>query len=95
MSHTVHAQDTAGPKSFYAVQLCDYWENVATNLSVYGERILFTGDIVQTHVSGTPYYGNMLFQVNQETGTWALISLWGDGNACLVAAGIGFEPYSN
>ena len=95
MSCTVHAQEQNRPKTFYTMQGCDYWENVAISLSTYGEKILFTGDIIQTHVTGTPYTGGMMFQVNQETGTWSLISIWSDGTACVVASGSKFEPYSN
>jgi hypothetical protein len=36
----------------------------------------------------------MLFQVNQDTGTWTLVSLWNDGTACVVAVGKEFTPFS-
>ena len=37
---------------------------------------------------------SMLF-VNQETMTWTLVERWSSDIYCVVAAGTGFEPYSN
>lgn len=93
MPYAVYAQEEK-PKVFYAMQGCGYWENIAIGLSKYQEKVLFTGNMTQVHASGTPYEGGMMMQVNQDTGTWSLISIWGDGTACVVAAGTGFEPYS-
>lgn len=80
-------------KMFYTVNACDRWDKVATEMAKYQEDVLFTGTIVQFHMSQQPYNGHMLFQVNQETGTWSLVSLWQDGTACVVATGKEFAPF--
>ena len=36
----------------------------------------------------------MMMFVNQDTGTWSLITLYPDGTGCMVATGRDFEPYS-
>ena len=81
-------------KMFYTVNACDRWDKVATKMAKYQEDVLFTGSLVQFHMSQQPYNGHMLFQVNQETGTWSLVSLWDDGMACVVAVGKEFAPFS-
>ena len=60
----------------------------------WGETALFTGEIVQFSTDGTPFRGGTMMFVNQDTGTWSLISLYGDGTACMAAVGTNFEPYS-
>lgn len=84
-------EDTS--KRFYTMQGCDQWEKMAAVTGKYNEEILFIGDIRQFHQSGQPYNGGMLFSVNQDTGTWSLISLWPDGTACMVGSGENFSPY--
>ena len=93
ISCTAVAQEQNTNKTFYTMQGCSYWEDLATSFSKYDEKVLFTGDIVQFHNTGKPYYGGMMFQVNQKTGTWTIISVWPDGTACVVGAGKNFEPY--
>jgi hypothetical protein len=44
--------------------------------------------------SGQGFMGGMMFFTNQETGTWSMLQLYGDGTACLVINGRKFAPYS-
>jgi hypothetical protein len=90
---TVIAQEDTS-KQFYTMNGCDRWDKVATKMAKYEETVLATGSIVQFHASGQPFAGHMLFQVNQDTGTWTLVSLWNDGTACVVAVGKEFTPFS-
>jgi hypothetical protein len=81
-------------KTFYTMNGCDRLDKVATNMAKYEESVLATGTIVQFHMSGQPYFGHMMFQVNQDTGTWSLISMWPDQTVCVVAVGKEFAPWS-
>jgi hypothetical protein len=45
-------------------------------------------------MQGETYTGGAMFLVNQVTGSWSLIHLYGDGMACVTAVGTKFEPYS-
>ena len=92
---TVLAQAANDQKYFYTRQECDTVATVMKNLvQGYGETSLFTGETVQFDYEGTPYTGGAMFLVNQDTGTWTLISLYGDGTACVIAVGNNFEPFS-
>ena len=82
-------------KSFHAKQLCGPWKDVATTLKEYNEDILFTADGIQISLQNESFKSGMLFQVNQDTGTWSLVSIYSDGTACVVATGNNFMPYSN
>jgi len=81
-------------KSFQTKQLCGPWKNVAVTLKEYNEDVLFTADGQQIDLQNKSYNSGMIFQVNQETGTWSLVSIYGDGTACVVATGNAFRPYS-
>lgn len=91
-AQVIAQEDTS--KQFYTMNGCDRWDIVATKMAKYEETVLATGTIVQFHMSGQPFHGHMLFQVNQDTGTWTLVSLWQDGTACVVAVGKEFAPFS-
>ena len=65
----------------------------------WGERALFSGIglqlVVPPNVYGAPakrIKRPMTLYVNQETGTWTLVSFWTDTYACLVANGRDFTP---
>jgi hypothetical protein len=89
------AQDTQ-KKYFYTRQECDPAATVMQKLvQDYGESALFTGESVQFNYDGTPFKGGSMFLVNQDTGTWTLISLYVDGTACVTAVGNSFEPFTN
>jgi hypothetical protein len=60
----------------------------------YGEEALFIGRGLSVALDGTPYTGGTMFLVNQDTGTWSLVTLYQDGTACLTGAGTDFEPFS-
>ncbi len=82
-------------KTFFATHACD---NVITMTDLvvgkYGEQPLFKAMGLQFSASdGKAYAGSMMMFVNQDTGTWSLITLYPDGNGCMVATGREFEPY--
>tara|TARA_B110000285_G_C15062024_1_gene582928 strand:- start:199 stop:513 length:315 start_codon:yes stop_codon:yes gene_type:complete len=82
-------------KSFHAKQLCAPWQYVANKLKEYDEDVLFTADGQQIDLQNKSFKSGMIFQVNQETSTWSLVSIYGEGTACIVATGNAFRPYSN
>ena len=60
----------------------------------YKEAMLFTGTGVQfATANGQPFTGGMFFFVNQDTGTYSIINVYGDGMACLMQSGRDFAPY--
>ena len=61
----------------------------------YNEQALFTGLGIQIGNTGEAYTGGTMLTVNQSTGTWTLLTVYGDGTACVTAAGTNFEPYSD
>jgi len=93
-SVNVQAQETT-KKYFYTRQECEPVDTVMLNLvQKYGEMALFTGQGIQFDYEGTPFTGGVMFMVNQDTGTWTLITLYGDGTACVTAVGNEFGPFS-
>ena len=87
-----NAQDS---KYFFTRQECDTAQrmlSIVTNQ--WGETALFTGSGIQFDQAGTPYTGATMLTVNQETGTWSLITMYGNGMACMTSVGTDFEPYS-
>lgn len=92
---TVLAQAASDQKYFYTRQECEPVDTVMRNLvQKYQEMALFTGQGIQFDYEGTPFTGGAMFMVNQDTGTWTLITLYGDGTACVTAVGNEFEPFS-
>jgi hypothetical protein len=90
---STNAQSTE--KFLYTRQGCDPFEKVIDVMTnKYGEQPLFVGEGLQFGMQGEKYKGGAMFLVNQDTGTWSLIILYGDGTACVTAVGTQFEPYS-
>jgi len=89
----VSAQDQQ-PKTFYTKQPCAPFAEMLKTPANYGELMLFTGNGLQFGMQGNQAFtGGMFFFTNQDTGTWTMISVYGDGYACMVANGRNFEPY--
>ena len=80
-------------ENFYTVQTCAPIMQMIVEASSLGETILFEGSSVQFHFTERIVEGGMLFTVNQETGSWSLINVYGDGIACLAASGENFQPF--
>jgi hypothetical protein len=82
-------------KMFITTQFCGPWEDVMNTPKKYKEAMLFTGTGLQfaTANGGQPFTGGMFFFVNQETGTYSIINIYGDGIACLMQSGKDFAPY--
>lgn len=83
-------------RTFFATHACD---NVITMTDLvvgkYKEQPLFKAMGLQFSAQdGKAYAGSMMMFVNQDTGTWSLITLYPDGTGCMVATGREFEPYS-
>lgn len=89
-----YAQEQSQAKTYFTRQPCDAFEKMFTTMEKYNEQLLFTSDGLQFSAqTGQPSPGAMFFFVNQDTGTWSLISLYSNGMACMVANGTRFEPY--
>ena len=89
------AQDNPQGQRFIATQPCEPVANMTKIvMEKYGEQPLFSVQGIQfSAVNDKGYTSDMMFFVNQDTGTWSLISLYPDGTGCMVATGREFEPY--
>jgi hypothetical protein len=95
---TAFAQDNGNPntaKIFVAKQPCDVLPKMMEVIKGYKEELLFLGEGMSFAAqSGKGFMGGMMFFTNQDTNTWSMLQLYGDGTACLVMNGRGFVPYS-
>jgi hypothetical protein len=95
---TAFAQDNGNPntaKIFVAKQPCDVLPKMIDVIKGYKEELLFMGEGMSFAAqSGKGFMGGMMFFTNQDTNTWSMLQLYGDGTACLVMNGRGFVPYS-
>ena len=96
LATTAFAQEQNQSKRFITTQACDPVLKMSDIvMNKYGETPLFQGEGIQFAApTGQPYKSAMMFFVNQDSGTWSLVSLYEDGTACMVANGRTFEPYS-
>jgi len=95
LASVASAQEPQNNKFLYTRQGCDPFVEVVEVVSgKYGEEPLFVGEGLQFGTNGQPYTGGAMFLVNQNTGSWSLIHLYGDGTACVTAVGTGFTPYT-
>jgi hypothetical protein len=91
----VSAQEPPQDKRFFAMQSCDgVLKMTDLIMRKYGEQPLFRGEGMQFHASGQMYTSEMMYFVNQESGSWSLVALYNDGTACMIANGRSFEPYN-
>ena len=82
-------------KRFITTTPCDPFEKMFETVKKYNEQLLFTSNGIQFSAQdGKPYAGRSFFFVNQDTGTWSHVIIYGDGMGCMVANGTGFEPYA-
>lgn len=88
------AQETQ-PKFLPLRAPCENLVNMANTVATYGEELLFIGQGMSfSGPTGQPFTGGMMFFVNQETGTWTMLQLFGDGMACILFNGGEFVPYT-
>jgi len=81
-------------KSFIVTQPCDILPKMLDVIKGYKEDLLFLGEGMSFAAqSGKGFMGGMMFFTNQDTGTWSMLQLYGDGTACLVMNGRNFAPY--
>jgi len=81
--------------TYVSSQHCTSYDSIVEEAAgAFGEKILFHGNVIQQHISGQYTTSPMIFSVNQESGTWTLISVFADNWACQVAGGIEFTPGS-
>jgi len=82
-------------KLFFTTQFCGPWEDVMSTPKSYDETLLFTGTGRQLSSQDQEWYqGGMFFFVNQNTGSYSIIIVYGDGIACMTQPGNNFQPYS-
>jgi hypothetical protein len=79
---------------FYTKQICANVLVALDSAAQFGETLLFTGSGYTVNLEEVPFLGGMFFFVNQDTGTFSIISIYEDGTACLVLSGEGFAPYT-
>ena len=95
LSTTLSVNAQSSEKFLYTRQGCEPFEKVIDLMTgKYGEEPLFVGEGLQFGMQGQAYTGGAMLLVNQDTGSWSLIHLYGDGTACVTAVGTNFEPYS-
>jgi hypothetical protein len=56
----------------------------------YEESPLFGGSTLIIGVDDKPYWGTMLFTVNQDNGFWTLFTFYSEDFVCITASGINF-----
>ena len=89
------AQTTNTAKTFITKQPCDELSKMMDVIKGYNEDLLFLGEGMSFAAqSGQGFMGGMMFFTNQETGTWSMLQVFGDGTGCLVMNGKDFAPYS-
>ena len=89
----VSAQDQQA-RTFFTKQPCAPFAEMLKTPAKYGESMLLTGTGLQFGAQGSqPFTGGMFFFTNQDTGTWTILQVYGDGYACMVANGRDFAPY--
>ena len=74
-------------------QPCDRADKMFETIKRYEEHLLFSGEGLTFGVQGQPFNGGMFFFTNQETGSWTMLQVYGDGMACMIFNGKNFEPY--
>jgi len=95
MSPALAQQEDNTAKIFIAKQPCDVLPKMIEVIKGYKEELLFMGEGMSFAAqSGKGFMGGMMFFTNQDTNTWSMLQLYGDGTACLVMNGKGFVPYS-
>jgi len=87
------AQENTEVPPFFSAQKCYTLQDLAASAKQFNESVLFNGKIVQQHASGRYVNSEFVFTVNQDSGTWSLVSLFPNGWACQVANGYDFEPF--
>ena len=85
----------AEQRQMFVRMFCDSnWEEVFKTTKKYEEEILFSGKSLVTELkTNLPFSGSMFFSVNQEKGTWSMITIYVDGTACMTTTGTNFQPY--
>ena len=80
-------------KYFHTKQECAPVEVMIDVVRNYGEEPLFTGQSLTFSIEGQSFTGGSMFFVNQDTGTWTMLTMYRDGTACMSAVGTEFKPY--
>lgn len=94
LASTANAQEEDSNTYYYTRQECAPVIIMLDELAKWNETPLFIGEGLSFGLDGTPYYGGSMFFVNQDTGSWSLLTMYADGTACFSAIGTEFEPYS-
>lgn len=91
---TASAQEAPQPSKLFLVQqTCDPVDKMMQTVARYQEQPLFQTRTISQHPSGEWFEGSSMFFVNQDTGTYSMITLYPDDTACMQAVGTDFEPY--
>lgn len=73
---------------------CAPFPEMAQLAEQHGEEPLFMGEGLTFQAgTGQSWRGGMVFTVNQNTGTWTMFQVFGDGMTCMLMNGGKFKPY--
>lgn len=94
-----YAQDGKNPigdiPTIFTRSPCDTTQKMTETIDKYNEPLLFIGNgLTFSANTGQPQRGGLAFYVNQDTGTWTALQLFGDGMACMIMNGTNFAPYT-
>ena len=73
-----------------AKQSCGPPEVMFQGSMEFGEQPLFGGATLIIGVDDNPYWGTMMFTVNQDNGYWTLFTFYSDDMVCVTASGTNF-----
>lgn len=96
---TALAQESKTPEgekpTIFTRAPCDSLPDMLETIAKYKEDLLFIGDgMTFSAQTGRPNNGGMMFFVNQDTGTWSMLQLFGDGMSCMIMNGKSFKPFT-
>ena len=94
IASTSFAQETTTPKILPVGVQCDDIETMFSTIAKYDEKPLFTGNGMLTLLNGQVVQGGVMFFVNQNTGSFSYVQVFGDGMSCMLSIGGEFSPYS-
>ena len=87
---SVFAQEQVeAPQVFWAMKpiQCGHPDEIIKIPESYGEKPMITGTGLALNPNGTGVPVKIVFGVNTETGTWTLIEINGENQACVLGSG--------
>ena len=73
---------------------CGKFDEMTDTVKKYNEELLFHGTGLTFSPQNKAFNGAMMFFTNQDTGSWTVLQVFGDGMACMIMNGRNFQPYT-